>query len=381
MMALEVRKQETFATIMAQHRGITTGFDYLRIILALSVVLWHSILTTTGQDTHIWSGLLRPVPAIILPMFFCLSGFLVAGSLIRTPTMRDFLLLRAIRIIPALFVEVILAALILGPLLTTLPITDYFSNTSFHHYFLNIFGMVYLYLPGMFADNIFPDVVNINLRTLPSELECYVLLAILATLKITKKPLLLAALSIIFLIFLTIQILPYADDLQKTPPLGKTLVLAFIFGVVFNLLKEHIPHRKVWFVVALISMILLLLKASTQFISLPFIAYVTGYLGLLTPKKKTFLLRGDYSYGLYLFGFPLQQVYAMLFASNLSWLGSVIFTLTLGLGYAYLSWNFIEKPILQKKNIIISNLNSAYEYAISPIKYFGKKIGFRPKKI
>lgn len=377
MLKIEKYKSETFATIMAQHRGITTGFDYLRIILALSVVFWHGILTTTGQDGHIWSGLLRPIPAIILPMFFCLSGFLVSGSLSRTVNMREFLLLRAIRIIPALFVEVILAALILGPLLTTLPLTEYFSDTQFHHYFLNIFGMVYLYLPGMFTENIFPNVVNINLRTLPSELECYVLLAILATLKVVKKPLLLAMLSIFLLIAATLHISPNADVLQKTPPLGITLVLAFLFGVLFNILKEHIPHKKIWFVVAFIFMVLLLLKASTQFIALPFIAYVTGYLGLLTPPKKTFLLRGDYSYGLYLFGFPLQQVYAMLFAPNLSWLGSVIFTLTLGLGYAYFSWNFIEKPIMQKKNNIISKFNLAYEYAMTPLKYCGKKLGLK----
>lgn len=380
MSALNSHKRETFATIMSKHQGITTGFDYLRIILALSVVLWHSILTTTGQDNHIWAGPLRPIPAAILPLFFCLSGFLVANSLDRTRDMREFLLLRAIRIVPALCVEVVLAALILGPLLTTLPLADYFSGSQFHHYFLNIFGMVYLYLPGVFPNNVFPNVVNINLWTLPSEFACYVILTGLALLGVIKRPRILAALSIVSVIAVSIYIIPQADILQRTPPSGKGLVLAFIFGVLFNRYKENIPHRKTWFVVALIGMVLLLFKASTQFLALPFIAYVTCYLGLLTPPKKTFLLRGDYSYGLYLFGFPLQQVYAMLFAQNLSWLGSVIFTLTLGLAYAYFSWNFIEKPVLQKKKNIIYKFNSAYEYVIYPIKYVGNKFLFKPQK-
>ncbi len=356
---------ETLGTVMSRSRGITSGFDYLRIGLAIAVVCWHSILTTQGGDREIWSGLWRPVPAVILPMFFCLSGFLVAGSLFRTHRISEFLLLRVIRLLPALVVEIILCALILGPLLTTLPLSGYLSGTAFYQYFLNIFGLVYLYLPGLFPNNPFPDVVNINLRTLPSELECYILLSLLAVFKITGRRTAMLIVVSVLMVLATLHAMPQAEVLQVTPPTGKTLVLAFLFGVAFHINKDRIPHSRTLFLISLTLMILLLFKASTQYLSLPFLAYVTAYIGLTTPAKKTFLLRGDYSYGLYLFGFPMQQVYAQLFMPHLHWLGSIAFGLTLGLGYAWFSWNFVEKPALQRKNQIIASVQGGMDRALA----------------
>lgn len=356
---------ETLGTVMARSRGITSGFDYLRIGLAIAVVCWHSILTTQGGDREIWSGPWRPVPAVILPMFFCLSGFLVAGSLFRTTRISEFLLLRVIRLLPALVVEIILCALILGPLLTTLPLSEYLSGAAFHQYFLNIFGLVYLYLPGLFPDNPFPDVVNINLRTLPSELECYILLSLLAVFKITGRRTAMIIVVSVLMVLATLHALPQAAVLQVTPPTGKTLVLAFLFGVTCHINKDRIPHSRTLFLISLALMTLLLFKASTQYLALPFLAYVTAYIGLTTPVKKTFLLRGDYSYGLYLFGFPMQQVYAQLFMPHLHWLGSIVFALTCGLGYAWFSWNFVEKPVLQRKNQIITVVQAGLDRVLA----------------
>ncbi|MEL0028797.1 MAG: hypothetical protein VW625_09085, partial [Perlucidibaca sp.] len=124
--------------------------------------------------------------------------------------------------------------------------------------------------------------------------------------------------------------------------------------------RDRIPYSRGLFLVAVALTIALLLRASTQFLALLPLAYVTAYIGLATPPKRSFLLRGDYSYGLYLFGFPMQQVYAMLFMPHPHWLGSIAFGLTCGLGYAWFSWNFVEKPILQRKNQIIAGTNQAF---------------------
>jgi peptidoglycan/LPS O-acetylase OafA/YrhL len=91
-----------------------------------------------------------------------------------------FLGLRAIRIFPALFVEVILSALILGPLVTTLPPQLYFSDPLFFNYLLNAIGDVHFLLPGVFADNPWPRVVNGQLWTIPYELYCYCAISIIA---------------------------------------------------------------------------------------------------------------------------------------------------------------------------------------------------------
>ena len=78
-------------------QGRPSGFDYLRIILSVSVVAWHTILVLHGQPAErpYWTGLTRPFPFFILPSFFALSGFLVAGSLDRND-LPAFLTLRKI---------------------------------------------------------------------------------------------------------------------------------------------------------------------------------------------------------------------------------------------------------------------------------------------
>src|SRR5258708_1045719 len=98
-----------------------SGFDYLRLILSLGVIGSHSVLLTGSDwiyETPAWS-VLGIVVSMIVPMFFALSGFLVAGSLERSGTLTKFLGLRVVRIMPALSVEVFISAIVLGALFTT----------------------------------------------------------------------------------------------------------------------------------------------------------------------------------------------------------------------------------------------------------------------
>lgn len=71
----------------------------------------------TQIEGGIWLSTLRVFPYFILTMLFGLNGFLTAGSLLRTKTVREFLTLRAVRIVPTLLVEVLRSALISKPVL------------------------------------------------------------------------------------------------------------------------------------------------------------------------------------------------------------------------------------------------------------------------
>src|SRR5262249_41843375 len=89
----------TIGEIFARAAGRTPGFDYLRIGLAVAVLGWHSIWISgsTELDIDIWSGPFRCLPAAIVPMFFALSGFLVANSLQRS-RLHEFIILRVLRL-------------------------------------------------------------------------------------------------------------------------------------------------------------------------------------------------------------------------------------------------------------------------------------------
>jgi peptidoglycan/LPS O-acetylase OafA/YrhL len=96
--------------------------------LAVSVVIVHSVKKTYGVDSELWATPLRPFERAIIPMFFALSGFLVAGSLERSETTLTFIGLRLIRIYPALAVEVALSAFLIGMAVTALPLATYFQD-------------------------------------------------------------------------------------------------------------------------------------------------------------------------------------------------------------------------------------------------------------
>jgi peptidoglycan/LPS O-acetylase OafA/YrhL len=88
----------TIEARLEQAGGITSGFDYMRIALAMSVVCWHSLLIAFGLDVDALTpqATLRAFGCLILPMFFALSGFLVAGSLLRANSILEFALLRVL---------------------------------------------------------------------------------------------------------------------------------------------------------------------------------------------------------------------------------------------------------------------------------------------
>ena len=76
----------TLADRLAVTRNHPTGFDWMRLLLSVSVISWHTIALSYGPQAerfYLTSPVWRPPVLAILGMFFCLRGFLVAGSLER----------------------------------------------------------------------------------------------------------------------------------------------------------------------------------------------------------------------------------------------------------------------------------------------------------
>jgi peptidoglycan/LPS O-acetylase OafA/YrhL len=336
-------------------RGRTTGFDYLRIALALLVLLVHVPRTTTADDAWLWSPYVRPLTGAILPAFFALSGFLVTGSLQRSKTLVEFAVLRALRLVPALAVEVMVAALILGPLLTVFPLDRYFTDVKFYRYALNIVGDIQYKLPGLFLHNPDPDMVNRQLWTIPAELRCYAALMVLAVLGFARRwPWMLALLGACVIGFPLFDFIRHRDifAIANVPPM--LLVLAFLAGVSFNLLAEWTPLNGGLFILCIgLGYVAMLFRETTYFAAVP-LTYVTLFMGLSRPPKTFITAAGDYSYGVYLYGFPIQQAYACLFPHFRVWWASLVFTLPIVLGLAFLSWTLVESRVLGRRGQVIA---------------------------
>jgi peptidoglycan/LPS O-acetylase OafA/YrhL len=339
--------------------GVTAGFDYLRLGLALAVLVWHSIILTSGSLAvyrALWSGPFRFLVAAILPMFFALSGFLVAGSLMRT-RLHQFATLRVLRLVPALAAEVTLSALVLGALFTTLPLRDYLTSPELGGYFGNILGLVHFTLPGVFEDNRVPRVVNSQLWTIPFELECYVSLAIVSLLMGLRHRCVFVALLVLLSLTATVSAALNNSVSPFAPLQGRVLVVTFLAGVSIYLYRDRIPYSTVMGLVAIIASIVSLQIPDAAYLAAFPVAYLTVWIGLMRPSKIPF---GDLSYGVYLFHFPIEQTIAHLFPGVGSWWRMTLMALPPSLLCAWLSWNLIEQPILARKKLILAKVDCAY---------------------
>lgn len=331
--------------------GRATGFDYMRLTLAILVIVWHSVPVAYGSSAAkaIMASPYRPFIALILPMFFALSGFLVAGSLERSKTLFVFLGLRVIRIFPALTVEVVISALLLGPLFTTYRIDQYFADPVFFRYFFNIIGHIQYALPGVFSGNPYPNVVNGQLWTVPYELQCYVALAVIAVFGAVKSRVLFLGCIAILTVFGIAKSLTFSSGeiaVATGAVPGSVLVTSFLAGVAVYIYREKLVWNASLACISFVaSMILLSVPLGDYFSIIP-IAYLTAYLGLLNPAKIKLLKGADYSYGIFLYGFAIQQAVAALGEWSRHWWINVLIALPIAGLIAGLSWHFIEKPAL-----------------------------------
>jgi peptidoglycan/LPS O-acetylase OafA/YrhL len=346
------RPIDTIGAAFDRAGGRSSGFDYLRLGLAVAVLAWHSFrISDALTDYDGWWG---PFVRLILPMFFALSGFLVAGSLERVTAIHHFIILRIMRIMPALFIQLLFSAIIIGGLFTVLPPADYFTHPMFLDYFWNSIGRVRYFLPGVFTDNPVP-VFNVSLWTIPFEIKAYLLLISLWLMGAVRRPWLL------MLSLLVMQcVSPLIETLQGAPlpPVshvsGDVLVFAFCFGTALYLCRDTIPLRTSWALAALAIALLLLASPAGGDLAGPPAAYFTVWLGLRNPQRIGVLASADISYGIYLYAYPIQQSVVALFPDLRVWWFIIPVSLLLTLGMAILSWRHVEKPALGHRRRLIA---------------------------
>jgi peptidoglycan/LPS O-acetylase OafA/YrhL len=287
----------------------------------------------------------------ILPLFFALSGFLVAGSLTRVKSLKVFMLHRILRIVPALSCEVFLSALVLGPIVTTATPVRYFSDPAFFSYFFNIIGKVRYQLPGVFTDNPFPNIVNVSLWTVPIEIQCYIGISLLIIFGFaTQKRAILA----IFIAAMLIQAAGEAQGALAPDPKDIvshfTLFSSFIAGVTAFLWRDSLKLTYFGVAAAMIVGAVSFYSGAYYFLAPACAVYLVICFGMIEFPKIPLLSDGDYSYGIYLYGCPVQQTLMHYFPENRNWEFNLALAVPITIVIAVLSWNIVEKRALYLKD-------------------------------
>lgn len=286
-------------------------------------------------------------------IFFSISGYLITKSWLSDPHLLRYAIKRLLRIVPGLVVVVVLCAFVLGPAVSTLHIGEYFQNTGLKYYFLNIlFHPVYA-LPGVFADNPHPHAVNGSLWTLPFEFFLYAFILIFLAVKISciQKFLLLGCAAVIgiigeLMIFgASDPVVVYGSDIRYFFLFSPFFLVGSCFAIVKD---DRFFDIRIACVLGLLAVFMSgwVLKIFA-FFALPYCILTFGRISI--PWLNQVGRFGDFSYGLYIYAFPMQQLTVQIFGVDAPQLFSFVISLAMTFVCAILSWHWIEKPMLSLK--------------------------------
>ncbi len=339
--------------------GRDNNYNLIRMLAAIAVMVSHSFALSTGrpETQPLQASLGMDIGNMAVDVFFIASGFLVTASLLARRSALEFFWARILRIYPALIVVVLLTVFGLGAVMTTLPLADYFTHSRTYLYLAKsstlIWGVAYL-LPGVFEANPYPGAVNGSLWTMPFEIRMYTYLVVAWSLLLLTK----ARQSRLFRIAVVAScVIAGTLVLREHFILGKQskglhLFFMFFTGAAFQLLKDHIRLSHAVFVLAFAALVVAGFINRDLFfvVYIATVAYVLFYLAYVPAGRlRSYNRAGDYSYGYYIYAFPIQQTMAAAIPGISVW-GMALSAGVATLVCAILSWHLIERRALAAKD-------------------------------
>lgn len=329
------------------------NLDFIRFCAATAVIFGHAYpLNQLGSPGF----LANSVQTISVKIFFCLSGVLITQSWLKDPHLFRYLARRVLRIFPALALVLVVLVFVLGPSVTTLPLAEYFTNPRTWHYLGNNLSLDIVYdLPGVFAMNPYPNAVNGSLWSLPVEFLMYLVVPVVFVARGERLRRVAGVVGCVALVSASLYLL----HVRATPPgfvaygmslssvldvtpyfaigsmiaaLGWTRVfdaqhaaVALLLAILFQ-----VPH-------ALVSELMLMVLVPVATLGLGYAA---------APRLGRFGSRGDFSYGIYLWGWPAQQTVVLFVGHAMTPLLNAALAAPLAIGCAVVSWRLVERRAL-----------------------------------
>lgn len=331
---------------MNEHRN---NFDALRLVGALLVLVNHS-MTLSGDHAYGFAG--QSISTVGVKMFFVISGYMIATSWGRDAHPGRFLLRRARRIMPALAFVVLVSVVLIGPIFSLLSLREYVTHPLTSRYFGNLIFYVSYALPGVFTTNPHPNAVNGSLWTLPVEVAMYVMtpLLVLAARRHAALITLVLLSAVALSMYYSLRSPPFFVVLGTEFWTASTLAPYFIAGSATATLRleRFLDWRLGLLAVGIMDLVAPRLGAYHEMlvcIVLPYavIAVGRGCWPIISRAGRF----GDFSYGIYLWAFPIQQMVVAVVGPEIGGWSNVALVLPLTVLMAVISWYVIEKHALR----------------------------------
>jgi peptidoglycan/LPS O-acetylase OafA/YrhL len=328
------------------------ALNAFRLTLAASVILYHSFPITGRVVSSV--AVRKLLFSVGVDGFFAISGFLITASWLSHPRVRDYLVARALRILPGLYVCLVVTAFVIAPigvavqggsatklLLSAGPIEYVLKNSAVAYLHFNVGGTPRgVPVPGGW---------NGSLWSLIYELVCYLAVAGLGVIGLASRrwlPAVVLALAVFGATLLPPLTIP---GVWTIPQLAARCAIMFAAGALLYHFRDVIPAR--WSLVAVSVVIVLaagLLPDYRVVAAVP-LAYAVIVSGAMIHNKRL-RLRTDLSYGVYIYAFPTQQLLAICGLVSLNPLVFFVVSTIATLPLAALSWFLVEKRALSLKS-------------------------------
>jgi peptidoglycan/LPS O-acetylase OafA/YrhL len=325
-------------------------FDFLRFFFAANILLAHLCELSQNKSLEFLSVISDAL--IGIKGFFIISGFLVAKSYVNTPSLKNYFIKRAKRILPA-YIVVLLISVIAFSFFTRVSFLEYFTDINVYKYlgwnsiFLNF---MHPCLPSLFENNLM-CAVNGALWTLKVEEGFYIVLPIIfyAIIKSRKPLLVLGSIYILSLLYWFVM-----DFYLNQPLLAKQLpgyLAYFVTGIFLFLNFDFVRQKKNKLFIA--AIILLLFSNFSNFQIDFFYPAAFGTIVIIVAYSLPFLNNfgkyGDFTYGLYIYHFPIIQLFRQynLF-EKYNPIAMAFAVILIALSFAIFSWFVIEKRFLDR---------------------------------
>ena len=350
-----LRGAPTLKAAYERHGNKGPGFDTLRLAAASAVVLHHagSVEHDIVKDDILFvlSSGYTHLGILAVSVFFALSGFLVTPGLQKSGDVLEYLSRRFMRIMPLLCVIVVLTIAVVGPILTTLPVYEYFKSEATWRYLRNVTTLLSLDLPGV-TNYEGGSAVNSPLWSLHFEWLCYGLLAAASAAGLLRHRFWFL---MTYLLALGIFVFGYGTHTSDSG-FGRTYLLLYLFsyfgaGVLLCLYRDVIRWSALLMLITLVALAASLWAGLGHVFAPVLVAYLVAGIGLIQFPWRRFLENSDLSYGVYLCHTLVLSLLMHFFAFE-GWIALFVVAWALSLLLAWLSWNVIERPALDHKSLI-----------------------------
>ncbi len=345
------------------------NLNIIRFIAAVMVIYGH-MYPIMGQYSYTIMN--QAISTIGVEIFFVISGYLITTSFLNEKSVFCYGVKRFFRIIPGLLAVCLVSVFVIGPLVSDYSVRVYFTEhfREAIEYLKNVLLYPIYSLPGVFVDNVYPSTVNGSLWTLPIEAALYVIVPLIIVVTGKKKGYkygLVLCFSFV-LIFNTIKLTKYpqsrlviwGSDVMQ----AMNLVPYFLIGAIFTFYKvKKLLNIQVGTLLFFIAIMLNMSYAKTQIIMVFVLPYFIFSLAFANkPVFTKFGTKIDLSYGIYLYGFIIQQILVK-YLSKYELSVNVMFIIStlLSMLCAVASWYLIEKPMQKLGKIIVKKYKARKE--------------------